>query len=96
MWQQHMHTQSENDPSNYGGTRQLEELLEAIRAQHSLAVSIYSNLLDNFHQNIGVKNTITQEVPAIFASYVRLETQVSDLLILAQRAHKSLTLTPEK
>ena len=92
-WPQLTHTQSENGPSNYGGTRQLEELLEAIRVQHSLAVTIYSNLLANFHQNIGVKNGITAAVPTIFASYARLETLVSDLLISVQNANKSLMVS---
>lgn len=94
-WPQATPTKSENDPSNYGGTSQLQEELEAIRVLHSRLVITYSNLLEDYRQSIGVKNMITANASSIFASCAKLETQVSDLLIAVKYANKQLDRSPD-
>lgn len=92
-WQQATPTQSENDPSNYGGIRKLETLQQSILALHLTAVGIYSELLATGQMNSEGALDVTHEVAAIFVSFAKLKTQVQDLHSVATVAERHFLAT---
>jgi hypothetical protein len=81
-------TKSENDPSNYGTIRSLREVLVKINVQHLQCATIYSQLLSNSPTSIG-QIEIMGELAVIFASFVKLRSQLEDCITHAIAAKTS-------
>jgi hypothetical protein len=87
-WQLPMPTRSEQDPSNYGGIRELEQALSTIHAQHLIVVGTCSDLLASFPPSITTE--ITAEYQQVFASFANLVSAMQDLHSHVSNARRDL------